>query len=556
MMQTVASAPAVPSIPGRITHPLAFWSGVLLCTLGVLVHLARFLVARAASVSGVPPQGLEGLFLEIGVGLAMPINFGGLALATWGLLPRDWLQRWKARHAQQAAPQGSATAASGLAQMDSAGLSGNHWKLMSRLYVGMALDTMKPATLAFMIPGLRAEYGLPPSVVALLPFMALTGLTIGSIMFGLIGDVIGRRASFILTAIILASSSICGFMYGFPWQVGMCFIMGLAAGGELPVIYTLLAETMPARHRGWMSVVLGGLGGLTGFFLASMTAYLLEPIFTWRMLFIVNLPTALLMVLLVKWVPESPRFLMQMGHHDEAGRVMASLGATNPTAAAASGPVGVQEPHGVREVFGRRLRGTTLTLCLYGFAWGLCNWGFITWLPAMVRGLGYDPAFASRLLATSALLALPGSLLAAALYSLWSTRKSATLFALTTCVALVVLGLAQGIVQHDPTLLTVATVALLTSSTSMIGVLAPYSVELYPTALRGVGSGVVAAASKSGGLVGPGLVGGLLTISSALVVPALVIAAPLFAAGSLMALRARETRGKRLEELTAVVVAD
>ena len=75
-----------------------------------------------------------------------------------------------------------------------------------------------------------------------------------------------------------------------------------------------------------MSVVVGGIGGLSGFFAASFVTSLLEPTFTWRALFLTNLPTALLMVLLIKWVPESPRFLIHRGFHDEARKVMASVG--------------------------------------------------------------------------------------------------------------------------------------------------------------------------------------------------------------------------------------
>lgn len=34
--------------------------------------------------------------------------------------------------------------------------------------------------------------------------------------------------------------------------------MGVAVGGMLPIAFALLAETMPARHRGWLLVLIGG----------------------------------------------------------------------------------------------------------------------------------------------------------------------------------------------------------------------------------------------------------------------------------------------------------
>jgi MFS transporter, putative metabolite:H+ symporter len=38
----------------------------------------------------------------------------------------------------------------------------------------------------------------------------------------------------------------------------MCFLMGVAVGGMLPIAFALLAETIPARHRSWLMVLIGG----------------------------------------------------------------------------------------------------------------------------------------------------------------------------------------------------------------------------------------------------------------------------------------------------------
>jgi putative MFS transporter len=256
------------------------------------------------------------------------------------------------------------------------------------------------------------------------------------------------------------------------------------------------------------------------------------------------------MLLLIKWVPESPRHLIQTGHIDEARRIMAQIG-VNVAALGQNAFKRSDEKHSFSELLAGPLRGTTAMLCLYGIAWGLCNWGFITYLPTMLRGIGMQPTVVSGVLATSALFAAPGTLVAAALYGFWSSKKSALLFAFGTGGTLILLGLGQAVIAAQPALLSIGLVALLTFSSSMLGVLTPYSVELFPTALRGVGSGVVTGSSKAGGLIGPPIVGAVLTITPGLLGPGLIIGVPMGLAGLLMLFRGRETRGRRLEELTA-----
>jgi putative MFS transporter len=89
----------------------------------------------------------------------------------------------------------------------------------------------------------------------------------------------------------------------------MYFLMGTGAGGMLPVAYALLAETMPSRHRGWVLVLVGGLGAIGGYFAASGFSALLVPIFSWRILWLINLPTSLLLIALGPYsrVTEVPR---------------------------------------------------------------------------------------------------------------------------------------------------------------------------------------------------------------------------------------------------------
>src|SRR5258708_10708910 len=186
---------------------------------------------------------------------------------------------------------------------------------------------MNPASLGFVTPGMRTEYGVDRATVALLPLSALFGTAAGSFIWGALADLYGRRASILLSSVMFVGTSICGAMPSFWWNVAMCFLMGAAAGGMLPVAYALLAEIMPTKHRGWCLVLVGGIGTIGGYFAASALSALLQPLFGWRIMWFLNLPTGLLLILLIPFVPESPKFLAMLGRIDEAEAVLKKFSA-------------------------------------------------------------------------------------------------------------------------------------------------------------------------------------------------------------------------------------
>ena len=157
-----------------------------------------------------------------------------------------------------------------------------------------------------------------------------------------------------------------------------------------------------------------------------------------------------------------------------------------------------------------------------GVAWGLVNFGFLLWLPTNLGSMGMDATAASALLARSALLALPGIAIVIWLYHRWSSIKALVLFIALTAATLL-LFFALGLAQVQSSLAMVLTTALLlVSSSGVIAMLIPYAAEIYPVHLRGTGSGVVAAGSKFGGILGAGF--GVLGVFGHFAVSALLIA--------------------------------
>jgi putative MFS transporter len=85
----------------------------------------------------------------------------------------------------------------------------------------------------------------------------------------------------------------------------------------------------------------------------------------------------------------------------------------------------------------------------------------------------------------------------------------------------------------------------------VIATLIPYASEIYPVHLRATGSGVIAASSKLGGILGAGL--GVVGLFADLSLSAVVIAVPMLAAAVLLAKNGIDTRGRRLEEIQGLI---
>ncbi len=528
-------------------HPLAFWSGCVLLVGGVLAHVPMFLMGAPMhyQLAGMP---MDATMLT---GMAMiPL---GLALAAYGLAPRIAQVRRTLHGTRSHAYFHLA---------DSVPLNREHWTLVLVLGVALAVDVMKPATLGFVMPGMTREYAISKENAAMLALVALTGTTVGSVVWGRIGDVFGRRAAILLSALMFMGTAICGAMPAFGWNLAMCFLMGASAGGLLPIAFTLMAEAIPAAHRGWLLVALGGIGTSAGYLLAAGAAAVLEPLFSWRVLWLLGLPTGALIVVLNRWIPESPRFLSNAGMEAAARAVLmrfsdARAQAIETEDAAHPGAPVVDEQHpvaGLRQLLRGRHATISWGLVVCGTAWGLVNFGFLLWLPLNLVKLGVDPAGASALLARSAFIALPGIGVVVWLYHRWSSVGSLVLFIALTAAALLAFVAMAVLDLRSAPLTTAATAALLVSVSGVIAMLIPYAAEIYPVHLRGTGSGVIAASSKFGGILGAGL--GVLGFFEHLALAAALIALPMMAAAAMLLRTGIETRGLGLEDIQTAMAVD
>ncbi|HEY0413069.1 MAG TPA: MFS transporter [Allosphingosinicella sp.] len=497
-----------------------FWGACIAISAGVLLHLPMLAMAHRMH------NRLVGMPMEPKMWGGMVLIVLGVPAAIYGALPRQ-----RARHGAHAGTSYEAP--------DTTPLGRWHAGVLLVLIIGLVIDVMKPATLGFVLPGMSAEYGISKATVAWFPFTALVGTTIGSFVWGWIADVYGRRVSILLSTILFVSTSICGAMPLFQLNLFMCFLMGSSAGGMLPVVYTLLAEIMPPRHRSWVLVLVGGTGLVGGYLAASVAAHAFEPVFGWRVLWLQGFPTGIALLLMARLIPESPRFLAEQGRTAELADMERKYGIV-PKAREPVPPDAAQAA--------RRHGKLTVALVVTALSWSFVNFGLLLWLPTDLQARGYSSTLASGILTRSALIALPTIMLAAWLYSRWSSKWTLVATIVLTLAGLLGALLPVAVLRSDVVVVTVIAL-LIVGSNGMIAVLLPYSAENYPLGIRGRATGLVAGSSKFGGVAVQSfaLAGLIPTLSGG----ALALLGPMVVSGVLVGYAGRETRGRSLRELEA-----
>ena len=530
-------------------HPAAFWFGVAAVTVGVLLHLPFYWSARHNHFI------LRGRTPDPAFWFGMTLIFIGLAATAYGLFPRlsevskGYVSKIKVR------------------AMDEAKIRPAHIALLLVMAAAITIDVMKPTTLAFMAPGAAKEYGLRSPLnphahalpVALYPLCGITGTVIGSFLWGWLGDKIGRRASILLAAIIFVAVAVCGAMPVFWANLVVCFIMGLGVGGMLPIAFSLMAETIPARHRGWVMVLIGG--DVAGAYI--ITSWIASTIaaparYGWRMLWLISLPTGLILMLLNRWIPESPRFLLQHGREEEAKAIMARYGAVVVEGEDSLLRVERNVKSRFAQLFSREFVGLSFIVLLLGLGIGIVQYGFQQWIPSNLAKLGFKDVTAAKILRDSALVGFPLNFPIAWLYGFWSAKKTILLMCFSTVAALIgfVVAPTSALVHtvngvtHQTGLLYILLIVPIWGISSLTAVMVAYASEVYPTKVRARGSGLAAGATKFGGVMILAIVAAAVAAPS-IRMTAVFGAVPLVLAMAAMVVFGVETKRKQLERITA-----
>ncbi|WP_031337061.1 MFS transporter, partial [Rhodopseudomonas sp. B29] len=190
----------------------------------------------------------------------------------------------------------------------------------------------------------------------------VVGAVTGALIFGWITDRHGRRLVFYVTLIIyLAGVLLSAFAWDF-WSFAIFrLITGLGIGGEYAAVNSAIDELIPAKYRGRIDLIVNGSFWLGAAFGALAVPFLLDPnLFDpnigWRLGFGIGGCLGLSILLLRRFVPESPRWLVTHLKQDEADRTVRAI----ETEVEAMTGEKLPAPHGTLEVHPRKVFGLEL----------------------------------------------------------------------------------------------------------------------------------------------------------------------------------------------------
>src|SRR5579862_225852 len=212
--------------------------------------------------------------------------------------------------------------------MDTCKMGPLHWKIFIFAALGIFMDGYDFFIIAAALPLIQAYWNPEPAMLGLIGAAATVGAVAGGALLGRYADIWGRRKVAMLTMCMFAVISIVS---GFAWSIlaliVIRFVLGMAIGADYPTGAAYVAEFTPLKQRPQLlfaSLSFQAIGAVAGALIGIKLVHF-HNLEMWRLLLVMGVVPALLILILRGQLPESPRWLFNMGRHDDAKRVLQDL---------------------------------------------------------------------------------------------------------------------------------------------------------------------------------------------------------------------------------------
>jgi putative MFS transporter len=375
-------------------------------------------------------------------------------------------------------------------------------KILFLVGIGWLFDACDQGMVSGVLAAIGGEWTLSTGQLGLLSSIGMLGMCIGAALSGMAADKFGRRKVIMLTLLIYGiASGISAFSVNYTMLIVMRFFTGFGLGGELPAASTLVSELSPTKIRGRNVIILESFWAW-GWIVASMVSYLVIPQFGWRAALLVGAVPALFAAVLRAAVPESPRYLEQIGKHEEADRIVSAMEAQAGEVVEDCVTLNDEVGEGggkVRfaELWSRKYLSTTIVLWAIWFGINIGYYGFVLWTPTLLMAKGFTMVKSFEFTMIMCLAQLPGYASAGYLVERIGRKPVLVIYFLGTAVA-------SGLFGNAATIGQVITFGCLLYFFSLgaWGCVYAYTPEVYPTRVRGTGCGWASAFGRVGAFLG------------------------------------------------------
>ena len=349
----------------------------------------------------------------------------------------------------------------------------------------------------------------------------LVGAALGGLVFGWLGDKIGRVRA--MTLSILAYSMFTGLAYFAqqPWHLGVFrFVAALGMGGEWSLGVALVMECWPEKRRPLMAGIIGAASNMGYAAIAVIGIFFEITRSSWRWVMLVGAAPALLTLFITLFVPESKRWKESM-----------RKGPSRP----------------MREIFAPALLKTTLLAISFASVALLVTWGIVQWLPLWADQMtgGHQPKVKAYIQLVSSLGAVVGCLIAPLVGARFGRRP--VYFGLCAGSLVVCSVLFHGFSTFSGWFLAmVGRAGCFTAA--FYGWLPQYLPELFPTRVRATGQGLAYNFGRLFAAIGVFQMGALMAFFDKSYAKAGATIVLIYLVGMVLIWFAPETKGKPLPE--------